>query len=440
MGKYINNNQMLGALGESYIRNTVLKMGHVFECIRTDAGLDGTVELRDPTTGEMLNLILRVQVKATTSFQSETEHSFSFTCEPNDIEYWMKGNTPSILVVCNPHQGLAYWKSIRNYFDSPERRRSRTVKFDKIEDVFNETAGARLFHLARPTDSGLYMEAPHATEILTSNLLSIKKLPSTIYIAPTLCKSLKEVYGRAYDEGVELPPELLITEKTLISVHDFREDPCWRLVCETGGSEPFAFTERFNVTDIVDQRLASELLSKCLRGFAYAVGLRYSRMDDLFFVQYTKDNKSAQTRKFKSSRRDSTIERFRELVSPLGGKANGYKHCAFEADFQYIDGLWYLQISPSYFYTYDGFRRKYNSDEFLSRMKRLEKNKAVFSQIRLWEEFLCESGGEDLLSKGYPHLAFGKLEYFPLGRSVPDNLWRKDEQSDAEHDEEDFIE
>lgn len=110
MAKIVNERQLLGELGESFIRSTVLKMGHLFECIQTDAGLDGTIEIRDPETGEMQNLILRVQVKATRKLQSETDYELSFTCSGDDIEYWMKGNAPNILVVCDPHREVAYWK------------------------------------------------------------------------------------------------------------------------------------------------------------------------------------------------------------------------------------------------------------------------------------------------------------------------------------------
>jgi hypothetical protein len=439
MGKYINDSQMLGALGESFIRSTVLKMGHIFECIRTDAGLDGTIELRDRATGQMLNLLLRVQVKATSSFRSETADGFSFTCDANDLEYWLKGNTPNILIVCNPQKGTAYWKSIREYFDTPDHRLSKTVKFNKTEDVFDDSTAGRLFHLARSADSGLYMEAPNTPEVLTSNLLEVRALPTTIYIAPTECKSLKEVYSKAYAKGACLPPELLLTEKTLISVHDFREDPVWRLVCEYGGSEPFAFCERFDASGVSDRRLVSEFLHKCLRGFGDAIGLRYSYQDRLFFVQYTKHSITPLTRKFKPSGRAAITKRTRGLVTPLGGKAKGYKHCAFKSEFEMIEGRWYMQISPTYFYTYDGRRKKYNADEFLSRMKRLERNKAVFSQLRLWEEFLCDSGGKDLVSPGYSHIAFGPLAFFNIGRSVPDSLWRKEGDDEDIDEEEGFL-
>lgn len=429
MGKFISNNQLLGSRGETFIRDLVLRMGHVFECIHTDAGLDGTIELRDSATGEMLNLLLRVQVKSTTNFQSESSDSFSFTCDARDIEYWLKGNTPNILVVCNPQEQVAYWKSIRDYFSTPESRKKRTVRFSKVKDVFDATTYGKLFELARPTDSGLYMEAPQQSELLTSNLLRVKRLPKTIHIAPTNCRSIKEVYAKAGDHGADLPPEILLYQKTLISIHDFREEPVWRLVCEHGASEAYELSDRFDWNDLADRTLFAEFLFKCFKGFAEKARLRYSPKDRTFYSPLIKQGTSAQTKKFHSSRRDSARMQKRGLVTPLGGKAKGFRHCAFSADFEYIEKKWFMQISPTYFYTSNGWRRKINAEEFLTKIKQLERNKAVFSQLRLWEEYLCEAGSSDLLSEGYPHLEFGPLEFFNIERAVPDDLWYIPSQS-----------
>ena len=425
MGKIINNNQLLGALGETFVRDMVLRMGHVFEFIRTDAGLDGTIELRDPVSGEMQNLILRVQVKSTSSFHSDDGHTFSFTCDTRDIEYWLKGNAPNILVVCNPHAREAYWKSIRDYFSTPEVRKTRTIRFSKTHDVFDQSAGPRLFALARPTDSGLYMEAPRSTETLTLNLLPVSTLPTTLHIAPTECTSTREVYAKASDMGARLPPELVFSDKTIISVHDFRADPAWRHVCECGAAEPVAFTERFTLTSPADCNLAAQFLYRCLEGFAAYAGLRYYHSDRVFFVPYVKHDGTAQTRPFRSSRRHSTRHITRGLVTPLGGRAHGFKHCAFHAEFLLVESRWFLQISPTYFYTSDGYRKKFNADEFLAVIKRRERNRAVYSQLRLWEQYLCSAGRHSLLDAGYAHMAFGQLETCTIARAVPDVFWSK---------------
>ncbi|MDD4736784.1 MAG: DUF4365 domain-containing protein [Kiritimatiellae bacterium] len=424
MAKIINDNQMLGEMGETFIRSLVLKMGYTFEGIKTDAGIDGTIEIRDPASGKMLNLILRVQVKATRAFQNETDDQFLFRCDKNDVEYWLKGNTPNILVVCNPMTEKAYWISIRNYF-SLLKPSSFTVKFHKKEDVFDETTAGKLLEIARPVDSGLYMEAPRKNDVLTSNLLVVKRLPEIVYVAPTTCRSLGEVYAKGKEAGCSLPPEIIYHEKMLTSVHDFREDNVWNSVCESSGSDAFSFDDRFDmIEDVLNRRLASEFLFNCLKGFSANCGLQYLHREGLFYVKYAKIDGAAQKRGFHSSSRLSVRQGKRGMVVPLRGRAKGFKHCAFFAKVLLIEESWYLQIEPTYHYTYDGFKPKHNAAEFLSKIKRLEKNMSVFSQLRMWEQFLSESGEPDLLSAGYGHLGFGRLEYFNLDRSVPDALWR----------------
>jgi hypothetical protein len=55
-----------------------------------DAGIDGTIEIRDPGTGEMKNCSIRVQGKATDKdFAADTNTSFEFSCDERDIEYWL---------------------------------------------------------------------------------------------------------------------------------------------------------------------------------------------------------------------------------------------------------------------------------------------------------------------------------------------------------------
>jgi hypothetical protein len=78
-----------------------------------DLGIDGEIEICDPQTGEATNLILRVQVKATAQpFQRESSDSFEYFCDRRDLDYWLRGNAPVILIVCRPDTNEAYWVSV----------------------------------------------------------------------------------------------------------------------------------------------------------------------------------------------------------------------------------------------------------------------------------------------------------------------------------------
>ena len=102
--KKITPQSIIGQRGANLIEQIVLKMGYVWRATSIfDVGIDGEIEIRDPMTGEMTNTIVKVQAKATTKpFQAETDNSFEYHCSPKDLDYWLQGNVPIILVVCRP--------------------------------------------------------------------------------------------------------------------------------------------------------------------------------------------------------------------------------------------------------------------------------------------------------------------------------------------------
>lgn len=101
-----------------------------------EAGIDGMIELRDPTTGAVLNLVVQVQSKATDdTFEGETDSGFFFVCDERDLDYWMNGNAPVILVRSRPKTREAYWTSIKDYFADPAKRKSRKQGGDQIRHL-----------------------------------------------------------------------------------------------------------------------------------------------------------------------------------------------------------------------------------------------------------------------------------------------------------------
>jgi hypothetical protein len=60
MSKRIGRSDIIGEQGIAHIRRIVLDMGYVFyETGGVEAGIDGYIELRDQSTGEVSNLILQ---------------------------------------------------------------------------------------------------------------------------------------------------------------------------------------------------------------------------------------------------------------------------------------------------------------------------------------------------------------------------------------------
>src|SRR4051812_22891208 len=134
--KKIAPQSIIGQLGANQIERIVLNMKYVWRpTLIFDAGIDGEIEIRDPITGEATNSIVKVQAKATTlSFQAETADAFEYLCEQKDLDYWLRGNTPVILIVCRPDTDEAYWVSIKDYFRELATRKGRKILFDKRQN------------------------------------------------------------------------------------------------------------------------------------------------------------------------------------------------------------------------------------------------------------------------------------------------------------------
>jgi hypothetical protein len=184
-GKKVTRQTLIGEGGIALIHRRVTEMGFLFHPRRVDHGIDGHIDLVDPTTSEVLNLVLLVQSKASgLPFPAETETGFQYTCDENDLNYWLSGNAPVILILSHPDREEAWWVDIKAELSDPRRRATRTVTVDKHRQIFDATAASELLRRAVPKDSGLFLATSPKRETLTSNLLSITAMPTTIYLAP----------------------------------------------------------------------------------------------------------------------------------------------------------------------------------------------------------------------------------------------------------------
>ena len=94
--KKIPTSGITGQKGIALIQKAVLGMGCLWhETGGLEAGIDGFIEFRDPTTGEVLNQHLAVQSKATSkAFHAKSP---SYICDREDLDYWLRGNMPIVV-------------------------------------------------------------------------------------------------------------------------------------------------------------------------------------------------------------------------------------------------------------------------------------------------------------------------------------------------------
>lgn len=126
--KTVTQQTITGEEGITLIAQRALAMGHLFHPRRIDHGIDGHLDLVDPATGRHLNSTILVQSKASDrSFPNETGDTFTYLCDQRDLDHWLGGNAPVILVLSHPKRDEAWWVDIKAAFPDARSRASRRI-------------------------------------------------------------------------------------------------------------------------------------------------------------------------------------------------------------------------------------------------------------------------------------------------------------------------
>jgi hypothetical protein len=112
--KTISPQGLTGQQGINLIERVVLEMGSRWTPSGpNEVGIDGYIELFDPNSRQPLHLTVAVQSKVVTAIADNSSPAFDYWCDVNDVEYWLNGNTPVILVVSSPASNEGYWISLK---------------------------------------------------------------------------------------------------------------------------------------------------------------------------------------------------------------------------------------------------------------------------------------------------------------------------------------
>ena len=430
MPKKISNSDVIGQRGIHIIGDIICSMG--FLCYPTggvEAGIDGFIEIRDAVTGEVTNSIIQFQSKATeqTRWQAETDTSFEYRCEQRDIDYWLQGNAPVILIVVRVTTREAYWISLKDYFKDPEKRRSRKVLFNKQQDRFDIAARDALIQLSIPRDSGLYLAPRPKQEKLYSNLLRVSQFGEHLYTACTVTEDESKAYSALQRIGRDLGQEWLLKENLVLSFHDLREPP-WSTICDPGTVEVHGIEEWSLSNKLERQQELVWLLNKTLRE-KVKDDLLFDQKKKCYYFKPTPDL-SIRTYYYRSLAKKTHRDVFLPYFKKDSKEVAYYRHSAFDGQFLRIESNWFLEITPTYFFTRDGYTRDKYEQEKLSGIKRLEKNSAVFGQLIMWAEYLITPVQGNLFLCPYSFLQFDQLEEFEIDVGIDDYIWLKNEDSE----------
>lgn len=419
--KKIHQSTITGQRGIALIEQIVLEMGFLWHPTNIDAGIDGYIEIRDPSTGNVTNLIIQVQSKATTGrFVAENTEGFDWTAEEKDLEYWLQGNAPVILVVSRPDTREAYWVSIKDYFQDSIKRKIRKVHFNKRRDKFDAACGTALINLAAPKDRGIYFSPPPKQERLFTNLLRTIAFAEHIYVAETSFRLPRAVWSELRRLSTNIGSEWILRNKSILSFHDLGEYP-WDQICEVGTLEEFGSDEWASSDDPDRKREFVQLLNQSLREKTGILRLRYSKKRECYYFAPTEKLRPL-TIEYQGHSKKATREVFGpryQKGDPL--KVAYYRHSAFKGQFKQYEGSWYLEITPTYHFTKDGHEEDRFYEARLKRIKQIEGHSAVAGQIQMWAH--CLSQPSDMFRREYPFLELGDLLTFEVEFGIDDKAW-----------------
>ncbi|CCH87141.1 conserved protein of unknown function [Modestobacter italicus] len=430
-GKRISSSHVIGEAGIALIALRTAEMGHVWHQRQTDAGIDGEIELRDRATGEVRNLVVMVQSKASDQpFPGETDGSFHYIVDARDLEYWLGGNAPVILICSHPRSQEAWWVHINAWFDDPARQKSRRVVFDKGAQAYNSEAAEAIARLAAPAGSGIYLGLAPRGETIISNLLPLEATPARIFSVP-LNETRLDQLGPALRKSGVRRSDWIVHGGQSYSFGDFAE-PGWEPFL-SGAAESRPAEEWLGNEDSQVQRLCAQLLTRSLLDDLHHE-LAWHGKKKLIYFKATRD---LRPRTLPGKARERVVFKgYPNKKDP--SRVAYYRHSALRLGYVHDGDTWYAQLDPTYVFTSDGRRDSLYAADNLAGIRRLEKAAAVEGSVRMWASYI--RGDKRRIGDPERTLTFGDLREFEAEFGIDDSGWRGRPRSSAEVSEEADVE
>jgi hypothetical protein len=415
-GKKIDRSAHIGDAGIALIHRRVSSMGHVWHPRGLDAGIDGTIELRDPATGVMSNRHILVQSKASDGqFPGETEDKFHYICDDRDVDYWMKADEPVILVCSHPRANGAWWAHVQGSFADPARRAKRRIDFNKATQAFTQNSSERLLALADPHGRAHTAVSDYRAEVLVSNLLPVE-IPDAYYSCRADATEAKAVYDAQRASELDLRHDFVLQHHRLLTWEPPEGTSLGALATAPVAMNP---VNELAGGDADSQRLLVWLLNAALR-HDLRRDCNWHRKRNMVYFRPSED---LSPRKVKTDRNRSRLvfKGYPRKQDP--SKIGFYKHAALHWQFILIDGEWFCELTPDYFYSSDGYRESRYTSDLLRKIKATERNNAVLNETRMWATYLGDAS--NLLGDTPSILEFGSLMTFEVDRGLDDRTWRR---------------
>lgn len=394
-----------------------------------EAGIDGWIELRDSTTGEVGNSWIAVQSKAVSEVTENDTH-VKFSPKQKDVEYWLQGNQPVVVVLSQPDLNIGWWVSAKGYYQGKNIAKDRVIRFEKGEDEFSSSVADQLKTLSAEAGSGAYFTPKRRSETLSSNLIKVWRWGAKIYSRESSHKMAKELSDALRENNDAAPREWILTDGKVYSFHDLSES-AWDSACE---GETFSFNaDEWAYSDEHGRKFVW-LLNSCLRQFLWQFYMRYSKDEDCFYFlpsisRDSHDQRIIERRVTYKSRQKKTG---RSVVTKYMHKVEKdriayYRHTAFSGRFLRFGNEWFLMVEPTYLFTTDGKELAPFREELKSGIKKIEGDNAVSGTVVMFRELFHH---DDDLFSAYPFLSFDEIMKVEIDAGIDDSDWKRIKKED----------
>lgn len=425
MSKRITDNQVLGAIGETAVRQRFLSMGFQFDGRSPlEAGVDGIAEVMDK--GQPLAKMIAVQVKATANgrYAAETDSGFSYLIRQVDLDYWRGSNLPVIIVLWRRSDDSFYWKDVPRGRDATDRR----LQFDKGTDVLDESSINRLAGLTVPKAGfGYYVPPLGGGEEALVNILPIA-LPNEIFTATTPYNR-SQAAAILYNETDDPRFDWIIQGGVFWSFNDPRKTSCCKIVdvdqVEAVETVDIAFHDDVDQTnDFI------HLLRNTLRHQTRS-DLDWSKDNRILYFKALDANRPRNF-SYESSKKKTDANVVSVHIDKKTESISFVRHHAFAPRFERLGDQWYLVVSPTYFFTTNGYAPHQYPAALMAGKKRLDKSATLRGQVIMWHRYLTEvdrterfdaSGLFGTDEETENRLTFGAPPTVQLEIRVPEDGW-----------------
>lgn len=429
--KKFTESQHKGHAGIGLIHMLVSEMGHEWHDRVVDVGIDGSIELRDPSTGLMSNQHVMVQSKASDQrFSGETDDGFWYLCDEEDIEYWMKSKDAPVILICShPAERKAWWAHVQPWFEVPANRASRRIEFNKATQAIQGDFTGKLFALVDPHGVAHTPAAEEKREKLYSNLLPVDP-PDVLYVAKTKVSGMRAMFEAQRESKRPFRQDMVLNHGRIYMWDPPGGTALEPVISEAAKELPFGELED---GDADERRLAVWLLKAALEHDLRA-DCRWNNDRRFLYLRPTPDLSIRRLMSLTGRERIAFNGYYQRKDDP--SRPQFYRHAALRAHFSRLEDGWFCEVQPDYFFSDDGFKEFKFADKALAKMKRIEKNGARLGETLMWMRLLIGETNPDLFYEEPERiLFFGPPVTFDLDRGITDNLWRNPGQTseDAEH-------